>query len=521
MSGITTDPIRNRLRLSWTALQPWRVVVLVVAAVGMCTTAVATIELTLTGIVRPWVVAGGLLATVLINRVYVVVTRRGEVLEGIDLAEAPIVALALVLPPAEALLTFVVASAIVEFPRDRALVKKLFNVGIRATGGGLLVAPFVFVGTPSRPGISQFVAAAAGAALYTAINVLAVSTIIASVEQRPIGPVLLGGTASRLLVWSAAVATGLSSGYAIVNAPGALIGVIALLVVVSVTTAVSRRTQRENDRLRNVLDTSARIQSCEDTDEQEASLLDVAQQLLLWRDVSIGDTEPGSCEQGAPIYTRNGRQRWLIASPRPDSDPWTAEDARILDALASAARAAFDRTQLQAQLTRQALFDPLTGVANRRGFDDAVARLAAENVTAFGVILCDLDGFKNVNDAFGHDVGDELLRITAARLTASIRSTDHVARLGGDEFAVVLPSVESQAEIACIAAKIRARLDQPVQIGAQHLPRIATSLGFATGSTHGVNPREVLRAADAAMYDVKNQHKSDRSTLALTLPLPR
>src|SRR3954454_4685325 len=131
------------------AIPPWRVVVLVVGVAGAAAVGLAAAHLAHTGFVRPGYAGVGLALTVIVNRVYVVIARRGEVLEGIDLAEAPIVALALLLPPGEAVLTFVVGSALVEIPLDRARVKKVFNLGIRAACAALLVVPVVIVGYTS------------------------------------------------------------------------------------------------------------------------------------------------------------------------------------------------------------------------------------------------------------------------------------------------------------------------------------------------------------------------------------
>ncbi|MFD0518037.1 diguanylate cyclase domain-containing protein [Paractinoplanes durhamensis] len=99
-----------------------------------------------------------------------------------------------------------------------------------------------------------------------------------------------------------------------------------------------------------------------------------------------------------------------------------------------------DLTRERAILARQAFRDPLTGVGNRAMFmEHATDALADADDTMTAVILLDLDGFKGVNDTYGHAAGDELLRVTAQRLNANVRSNDTVSRLGGDEFVVLLP----------------------------------------------------------------------------------
>jgi diguanylate cyclase (GGDEF)-like protein len=178
---------------------------------------------------------------------------------------------------------------------------------------------------------------------------------------------------------------------------------------------------------------------------------------------------------------------------------------------------AADRARLQEELAAQALLDPLTGVANRRSFDAEAARLAAAPRPEFGVVLCDLDHFKTVNDRLGHDAGDELLQIAAARLAASVRSGDLVARLGGDEFVVLLPGVTSQAALEAVRAKIAARFDEPVTLGRWRLSGLPSSIGVASAPRYGRTPRDVLRAADENMYDVKRSRRGGW-TLSVTLP---
>ena len=125
-------------RIPWLGPR-WRVVVTAAATLGAATFVFAVADLVLDGVERPVAMVVGGLATVAINRIYVLVARRGGVLEGIDIAELAIVALALSMPPAEALVAFIAASLVVEATVDRALVKKVYNVGVRAMSAGVLV----------------------------------------------------------------------------------------------------------------------------------------------------------------------------------------------------------------------------------------------------------------------------------------------------------------------------------------------------------------------------------------------
>jgi diguanylate cyclase (GGDEF)-like protein len=498
----------------------WQLVVSAVAGAACVSLALAVADIVVSGVDRPATAALGVLAAALVNRVYPVVARRGQVVEGIDIAEAAIVALALLLPPGEAILCFVLASVVIEIPADRARAKKVFNVSVRAVGAGLLVLPMFAVGTPLTPTGAQFVAVTVGAVVYSVFNTLAVGSVIAAVDGERLLSVVRVDFVPRTIVWCLAVAVGLFSGYAASRAPAALAAVLALLVLVWLTASAARRAQAEGANLRYLLDAATRIQAAEGQDEQDAVLLEVTHELLLWKDVAIRDSAPQAAERGALLYCDEGEQRWLIATPREGSDPWTVADARILDTLAAAATAASERALMREELSRQALLDPLTGVANRRCFDDEVERLEAERV-GYGILLCDLDHFKTVNDRLGHDAGDEVLRIAAARLTAGVRSTDMVARLGGDEFVVLLPGLTSRKGLAAARQQIAAKLAEPLQVGRWQLPCLPCSLGVASSPRDGRSGREVLRAADESMYDVKRRHRTAPVPVTVRLPEPR
>ena len=498
-------------------MQGWQAVVLVIACGAAVSVGVAVGDLASTGVQRPLAAGLGLVVAVFVNRVYAVVARRGQVVEGIDIAEAAIIALALILPPGEAVLTFVAASAVVELLADRARLKKAFNVSVRALGAGLLVVPVALVGHQSSLRPAQFVACVVGAVLYTTVNTAAVVAVIALVQKEPFRVGLREGLGARAVVWSLAVVVGLSSGYAALRAPWALPAMLALLWLTWLPAEAAHRAKRESGRLHHLLDASTRIQITDGIDEQEKVLLDVAQELFLWKDVSIRDEPPRDGERGAQVQAVDDRQRWLIATAREGSDPWSAEDDRAMRTLSAAASVAADRARLQAELARQALIDPLTGIANRRGFDETLARLSATGL-GYSLVICDLDHFKSVNDRFGHDAGDDLLRIAAARLTASVRAGDVVARFGGDEFVVLLPGLTSRRALETVRGKVTAAFSEPVRIGRWEMSSLPCSLGAASAPRDGRTPREVLRSADRAMYDVKHEQQPGAATVTLALP---
>jgi diguanylate cyclase (GGDEF)-like protein len=153
----------------------------------------------------------------------------------------------------------------------------------------------------------------------------------------------------------------------------------------------------------------------------------------------------------------------------------------------------------------EASHDQLTGLPNRRFFREQVEAALAEaghGHAGFAVMILDLDGFKEVNDKFGHHLGDDVLRQVGVRFTETSRPHDLVARLGGDEFAVLAPLEPGGAGAADIAAGVLAALAQPCVV--QGLPvALAASIGVAVYPAHGEDFSTLLRHADAAMYDAK------------------
>jgi diguanylate cyclase (GGDEF)-like protein/PAS domain S-box-containing protein len=160
------------------------------------------------------------------------------------------------------------------------------------------------------------------------------------------------------------------------------------------------------------------------------------------------------------------------------------------------------------QLNYLAYADSLTGVANRARFTDVLhnAVLPSRRLGSVAVLMLDLDGFKAVNDEYGHEAGDTLLQIAAQRLQGCVRAGDTVARLGGDEFAAILPELNTDDVAALVALRMLAAFDAPANLGKEKVT-IAVSIGIAVLPTHASTADALVVAADTALYSAKRAGK--------------
>jgi diguanylate cyclase (GGDEF)-like protein len=160
------------------------------------------------------------------------------------------------------------------------------------------------------------------------------------------------------------------------------------------------------------------------------------------------------------------------------------------------------------QIEKLALYDALTGLANRRLFHDRLEQAflsAQRSGTGFSLMLLDLDRFKEINDTLGHQTGDAVLEHLAGRLKGVSRASDTVARLGGDEFAFLLEGAQDGASALFVAERIRRALDEPFVIEGLTL-QLETSIGIAIFPRHGEDAEQLLKRADIALYASKDAH---------------
>ncbi|MHB8490675.1 MAG: diguanylate cyclase domain-containing protein [Solirubrobacteraceae bacterium] len=190
---------------------------------------------------------------------------------------------------------------------------------------------------------------------------------------------------------------------------------------------------------------------------------------------------------------------------RPERLAPSAELSDLLSGVAAHAVIALENGRLVDHITHQAHHDQLTGLANRLAFgermSDAIGQDGPEP-TPFALFYIDLDRFKPVNDEFGHEVGDSVLRAVAERLCSCAREGDTVARLGGDEFAVIVAGIDQVGALDIVAARFDRAFESPFIIDGQRLT-VRASIGRAVWPIDAPDIEGLLREADATMYQVK------------------
>jgi diguanylate cyclase (GGDEF)-like protein len=174
-------------------------------------------------------------------------------------------------------------------------------------------------------------------------------------------------------------------------------------------------------------------------------------------------------------------------------------------AISRAIRCAMARKRFEALLAEQAYFDSLTGLANRGLFKDrltqALAR-AARTDKRVGLIFIDLDNFKTVNDSFGHNVGDEVLRVVADTLRHAVRQSDTVSRLGGDEFTVLVEPLQELTDADVVAQKLLSAVQAITDLPLPGV-KLTASIGIAVFPDQARSADSLIESADCAMFSAK------------------
>ena len=215
-----------------------------------------------------------------------------------------------------------------------------------------------------------------------------------------------------------------------------------------------------------------------------------------------------------PIMTGN-QLTGIVLAHWAEQSPGSLEGALTerLSGLAALAAVALENIRLLEDARRQALHDPLTGLPNRALLEDRLETSLAQagrNGTLVGLIFCDVNRFKRINDGLGHGAGDNVLRHVAAQLSAAVRDTDTVARYSGDEFVILLPHIDTPLDVDHVAGRIRASLTEPIEIDGRKI-FVDVAMGTSVSGvhhddgpgSHAESGRRLIAKADFEMYRAK------------------
>jgi diguanylate cyclase (GGDEF)-like protein len=191
---------------------------------------------------------------------------------------------------------------------------------------------------------------------------------------------------------------------------------------------------------------------------------------------------------------------------------FSEDEIRLLGMLADQAAVAILNAGLHEHANQEARLDSLTGLPNRRALDErleAEVKRASRSGTSLAVVMMDLDGFKTINDTYGHAIGDQVLCQAFQPLVDTLRTTDFLARYGGDELTLVLPETDL-ASARLVAEKIQEKLRSiKIEIPDEKPPQLDFSGGIAIYPQHGLFASDLLRAADEALYRAKRRQRGN------------
>ena len=400
----------------------------------------------------------------------------------------------------------VVATQLTSGKRASAFV---FNIGVGILAGALAAGTLDLLRGSATGTPRELVAVVAAAAAYFSLDYVLTAVSVAIDSQTPVRRHLVqAGTWLAVACFVPFDLLGYLAAIVLRSNPW---WTIVLLVVPLATLLINTRAivhGRENARRLSVLfEAAVRVQALHEPELVIEALLVDARRLIRLRDVDVRSSPPGEHEIGAQV--RRGKDAlWVVATSRDRARSTVGADQHALDALAVICSEAFARLQLTDEMVHYARHDPLTDLPNRGILLDRAAQAlhrARRRGVRVALLFVDLDGFKPVNDRFGHAAGDAVLVEVARRLVANIRDIDTVARLGGDEFAVLLEDVTVR-EVLEISDRILASLAAGAEV-AGHRVTLAASIGIAYGDG-SESGEALLRHADLAMYEAKGRGKA-------------
>jgi diguanylate cyclase (GGDEF)-like protein len=422
--------------------------------------------------------------------------------------EAILVAAVMILPPLGVVLAVgpAAAIAVLIYQRRDTFAKTLFNVGQLLVASAAGAAVYELVNETARGiGWQTTSAAILAAVVFAVVNAFVVGLMVRVAYGTGICESITDGFRLRVLQWGCSVSVGLLAGLAAAAHTWAAVFAIPPLGIVQVVVAEHLRARRDRERIDGLFQAAVQAHASVRPEEVQEALSRSAAQLLRAEVSAVLPRQPEDHEWGVQLAVDGETEWYLVVSDRHGDEPMKPEDWKLLDALSAVGSSAMENARLVEEIRRQALHDPLTGLANQLLFDDRVAQAITRAHRArerFAVYVVDLDAFKKVNDSLGHTIGNELLEQVAERLLGAVREVDTVARLGGDHFTLLMPGVGTPETAGVMAEKILGVLRRPFHLG-EHELFMTASAGIAFYPEDGTHPDHLLRNADSAMHRAK------------------
>ena len=388
---------------------------------------------------------------------------------------------------------------------EHRIVKRLHNFDNNVLTSSAMVGVFGLLTGPGSTVAHRALAVVVGGLVGTTLNGITTSVAAGLTNHDRIGRFFVASVPSQLAAGLVATGLGAMAG-AVAVASGDTRLIALLLAPLAMMLASSRshiRAAAARDHLAEFLDATGRILDAGDVVEAETLLTDAAQSTFRARAAALaGGAGTSPTSLSVPVG-RDGR--WLVVEPGGPTTPYPLPREQLLRTLGAVGGAAVENLRLRQTLARQARFDPLTGLANRRELHDWLRRLEASS-DPFAVVAVDVNRLKPVNDTLGHDAGDVLIRAVGARLASAVRQTDGVARVGGDEFVVVLAGSDP-AVAAAVMEEVAAGVGAPLDVAPGHRIAPSISWGIASAPRDGTDADELLSLADARMYARKRAQR--------------
>ncbi|MDX6610753.1 MAG: hypothetical protein QOF85_2714, partial [Solirubrobacterales bacterium] len=453
-----------------------------------------------------WIIAlaVGAPITALMSRFPLVVNRPTGGIE-VGFESAVLVFLACFDGGAGALGVWAVGQTLSQFSKTKRWDVRLFNVGLGILSGYVALAVMHRVGDLGSTTPRELAAVGLGCATFFLVDYVGSAMSIAIEDNSPLLVELRETTALAALGVFVAID---SLGYLAALVDRLLpwwslfLLAVPVLTILVATRALARGGEHRR-RLAALFDAAAEAQVVDSSATLEGVLRTSARAAVASRFADLRTEGPLPKEIGARVRA-GGNTMWLVAPAANRARASIEADRKALEALATVGEEAFARLSLTDEMGRLARHDALTGLPNRTVFLDRVEQAvirAGRNDSTLAVLFLDLDGFKGVNDRFGHAEGDELLKIVATRLVGCVRAVDSVARLGGDEFAVLLEGIEGTHELDVLCHRLLRALRREIRVMGHEIV-VGGSIGVAVAAPEDDAPG-LLRNADMAMYRAK------------------